>query len=191
MKGGHASGGALSLLWHENAGTILVASMNRYQLQEAINMQPDKDPRSMCLTPRFEVDNFRNVNDLKATVAVTQTSEHITFNTISSLVDEDQSPAPVAGCETSYTFSKEAVLIHAVTKNEQASYFLPVVSTNDEKVSILSDNKIEIRKKGGIVRIEANAPMKVLERVFNFVPGMEALPLQFSARDIQIKITVV
>ena len=190
MKGGHASGGALSLLWHENAGTILVASMNRYQLQEAINMQKDEDPKSMCLTPRFETGDFKNVNDLKATVTATQTNERIILKSVSSLVQEDQSPASVAGCETSYTFSKDAVLIHASTQNEAASYILPVVSTNNEKVSILSDNKIEIRKKGGMVKIEANVPMKVLERVFNFVPGMEALPIQFMARDIQIKISV-
>jgi hypothetical protein len=195
MKSGHATGGALSLLWHEQAGTILVASMNKYQLLEGFNMQQDKDASTMCLTPRFEVDNFRNINDLKATVEQTQTAAGIVFKAQSSLVDENQLPAPVTDCETTYTFSDDAVLIHATTKNEKASFFLPVITTIDEKVSVLADNKLEIHKKGGVVRIESSAPMKMIggvqERIFNFVPGMEALPLQFEASDVQIKITVV
>lgn len=195
MKGGHASGGALSLLWHEKAGAILVAGMNKYSMQEGFNMQRDKDPRTICLTPRFEVDSFKNINDLKATVEVKETASEIHFITKSALVDDNQLPAPISACETSYTFSDGAVLIHATTKNEKAVYLLPVITTNDEKVTVVSDNKLEIHKKGGMVRIESSVPMKISgstqERIFNFVPGMEALPLQFAANDIQIKITVV
>jgi len=34
-KNGHATGGALTMLWHEKAGPIFTASMNEYQLLEA------------------------------------------------------------------------------------------------------------------------------------------------------------
>ena len=55
MHNGHASGGALTMLWHEQTGPLLVASMNAYQLVEAGNMQADTDPLSMPLTLRAEL----------------------------------------------------------------------------------------------------------------------------------------
>jgi len=57
-----------------------------------------------------------------------------------------------------------------------------VISANHEKVVQVSKQQIEIHKEGGTVIVTANAPITVMKtkksRVFNMVPGMEAIPLQ-------------
>ena len=58
---------------------------------------------------------------------------------------------------------------------------LPVASVNSEKVVQSSPNKIEIFKPEGIVVLESNVPLSIKPtergRVFNLVPGVEAVPV--------------
>ncbi|MEV4885284.1 hypothetical protein MRBLMN1_003820 [Chitinophaga ginsengisegetis] len=198
MKGGHATGGALSMLWHEDIGPLLVASMNRYQMVESFNMQRDNDPQSVCFTPGFNIVSgtqlYQHTNDLKATVDYKENNGQIMFNTHSLLVDENQLPAASPECAISYTFEKEVFHIHATAKNEKAVYSLPVISTHHEPITLLSENKLEIRKAGSIVEISSSAPIKITraltDRAFNFVPGLEAIPLLFETNNIDIKISV-
>lgn len=51
VKGTHPMGGALSLLWHAQAGPIFAATMNRYKLIEAPNMQDNVRKYLMGGTP--------------------------------------------------------------------------------------------------------------------------------------------
>ncbi len=78
-KSGHPSGGALSLLWHEQAGIIFAASMNQYQPIEAGNMLEDTDPFSIPLTPRIELKTsegvFMSIGDLQPEVQVKSDKE--------------------------------------------------------------------------------------------------------------------
>lgn len=196
MKGGHATGGALSLLWHNDTGALLIGSMNRYQLVEAFNMQRDKDPDTICLTPGFKVSTgeqlFLHTNDLTATVAFKETGTQTIFDTHSQLVDEKQQPAASPDCNISYTFEEDAVHIRATCANDKAIYSLPLISTQEEKIKIISPNKLEIYKAGGIVEISSSAPIKTPGngRIFNFIPGMEAIPLQFETNHLDIKMVV-
>lgn len=47
-------GGAVSLLWHEQAGPVFAATTNRYALIEAPNMQSNSRKYIMSGTPRVE-----------------------------------------------------------------------------------------------------------------------------------------
>jgi len=62
-----------------------------------------------------------------------------------------------------------------------ASLVLPLISPNHEKVTQVSNQEIEIEKEGGTVVVSANAPMTIKKtkrnRIFNMVPGMEAIPI--------------
>jgi hypothetical protein len=198
MKGGHATGGALSLLWHNDIGTLLIASMNQYQMVEGFNMQKDRDARSICLTPGFrlqlEEQLYLSTQDLKATVESKETATDIRISTLTRLVNATQVAAPQADCTISYTFEEDTVTIHASSQHPGAVYSLPVISTRNEAVRLLTPSKMEIRKPGGILEIEASVPITVsiplTERLFNFVPGMEAIPLQFDSNKVEIRITV-
>mgnify|MGYP007071178013 CR=1 FL=1 len=54
VKGTHPMGGAVSLLWHEQAGPVFAATTNRYALIEAPNMQSNSRKYIMSGTPRVE-----------------------------------------------------------------------------------------------------------------------------------------
>ncbi|MET3878695.1 hypothetical protein [Chitinophaga sp. OAE865] len=198
MKGGHATGGALTMLWHEDTGPLLVASMNRYQMVEPFNMQRNDDPLPGSFTPGFRIvageQLYQHTNDLRAAIEYAEKDGKMIFNTHSLLVNENQLPAASPECAISYTFEKDVFHIHATAENEKALYYLPVISTHDEAVSLSAENKLEICKAGNIVEITTSAPIKITraltERAFNFVPGFEAIPLQFETNNIDIKISV-
>ena len=202
MKSGHASGGALTLLWHQSAGPLVVASMNKYQLLEGFNMQADTDPRSMCLTPRFEwmgADGvYTNINDLNATIETGDSDGYPVAETMSTLVNESQVPAPVAspGCSITYTIGNVFTIVArcAAAPADKLKYILPLVTTRDEKITVVSPTELIIHKPVIQVVVKTNTPMHlplgIDERIFNFVPGMEAFPIELAAAEIEIKIAV-
>jgi hypothetical protein len=86
-----------------------------------------------------------------------------------------------------YDFSKDKTVITAKLPpdtliTDQPMVVLPIVSKSGEKVTQATENRIEIKKDSGMVVVESNVPISIKktkkERVFNMVPGMEALPIQ-------------
>jgi len=200
-KNTHATGGALTMLWHENAGPVLCASMNQYQLIEEHNMQHDTDPLSMPLTPRIEllVDKklYMNISDLGATIEVEQAEDLITVKTKSKLVnDEQQSPA--SGdiiCRINYLFTDKKVTIQfsfdKTVHSGDVKIILPVISKSGEALHI-QDNLVKLTKHSSTVKITSNNKITLLPttngRLFNFVPGLEAVPLGINGNDAEITI---
>jgi len=191
FKGGHASGGALSLLWHENLGIIFCAGMNEYQLYESGNMQKDTDPSSMPLTPRIEYKKdgipYMNINDFSATMKTTKQGNDIIIETTSKLVDKDQQ-SPSSGeihSMINYRFSGDKVSIqfkHDHNDNLQpARIILPVISPSTERTDKrgrrLTFQRNEYKLAISADRNFITMPTGPTGRVFNFVPGLEALPL--------------
>jgi len=203
MKNGHASGGALTLLWHEKAGPILAASMNEYQMKEPNNMQPDTDPNSMPLTPRIELKKdglFMNICDLAAKMDVKNDELSTVITAHSKLVDKDQK-APASGdigCQSVYTFLPEKVIFEfkadAPANDELTRIVFPVISKSSEKFEKISSKQIHIYKGRTMVKISSDSDIEILpttgNRVFNFVPGMEAIPLAINQSKCRIEIVV-
>lgn len=203
MKNGHATGGALTLLWHEKAGPLLSASMNEYQMKEPNNMQPDIDPNSMPLTPRIELKKdglFMNICDLAATMDVKYDELAIVIAAHSKLVDKDQN-SPTSGeigCQTVYTFLPDKIVLEFEAKSTLDEDFirivLPVISKSSEEVEMISSSEIRIRKENVLIKITSDSDMVVLpttgKRIFNFVPGMEAIPVAINKNRGRIEIKV-
>ena len=65
-------GGALSLLWHAQAGPVFAATMNQYKLIEAPNMQSNTRKYLTGGTPRIElIQNgvaYSNLDDLNTSI---------------------------------------------------------------------------------------------------------------------------
>jgi hypothetical protein len=204
FKGGHASGGALSMLWHEKAGIILAASMNEYQLYEANNMQQDTDPLSTCLTPRIELKEggklYMNIHDFSASVAIEEKKDTIIVHTISKLVNKEQQspPSGPVHCQVSYHFSDNNITLHLSHNSKVAKIMVPVISPSTEVThfsEIKSGSKVLVSRKGASLLIAANKTMKALpttgKRIFNFVPGLEAIPLCIEEPDATVNISVL
>ncbi|HEY0273572.1 MAG TPA: hypothetical protein VGC22_10335, partial [Chitinophaga sp.] len=200
FKGGHASGGALSMLWHEKAGPVLAASMNEYQLYEAHNMQEDQDPHSMPLTPRIQlVENgvaYTNSNDFSATMQVEEKGGQTVVRTTSALVNKDQQ-SPASGavhCRVDYHFGNNAVTLHFrhdAAQHRAVQIMLPVVSAAAEPY-VIQDNQVRLHRDGVLLQLQASQPLRLLPttggRIFNYVPGLEALPFYTDAADLQVTI---
>jgi hypothetical protein len=197
---GHASGGALSLLWHEDAGLIFSASMNTYQLIEAHNMQVDDDPHAMCITPRVEMENegtrYMNISDLHATIAMND-GDPLTFTVRSKLVDRNQK-SPSTGdvrADASYVFFNDQVrLVWKTSGVETTSIIFPIVAKSTDQLEVISPQEIVVRKEKCKLRVSSNVPIILLPstrgRVFNFVPGVEVIPLACNGNDVTINLAV-
>lgn len=66
-------------------------------------------------------------------------------------------------------------------------YYLPVVSNRQEEFRFSGKNNIDILKSGGKLSVSASLPIMVLDcdnsRIFNHVPGFEAIPLYLELND--------
>ncbi|TKD63366.1 hypothetical protein [Flavobacterium sp. ASW18X] len=186
-----ATGGSLAVLWHEKVGPLFTASMAEYLLVEPYNQQPQPDDEDIALTPRMEVKKggswFTNLYDRKADVLTSQASGKSVISVKTQLTDKDQKQLANAQFYLTYSFDDEVTKITAMTKNWDqssgaASLVLPLISPNYEKVVQVSKQEIEVYKKEGKVVVSVNTPITIRKtkksRVFNMVPGMQAIPLQ-------------
>ena len=204
-QNGHPTGGALSLLWHSATGPLLAASMNEYQLFEAGNMSVDTDPLSMCLTPRLELRTgegvFMNICDLHAVMETKEEKDTVTIITSANLVDKDQrlpGQGPIK-CQITYALSAhQLVMKYSYDMHGDGQHpriVLPIISRNGEAVTQVSPAVIEITKETALVRISSNANLIRLPttngRVFNYVPGLEAVPLAVEENNVEITIEVI
>ena len=202
-----ASGGALGVLYHNKIGLLCAASMAEYHLVEKNNqqVQPNKD---ICLTPRVEVFKedqwFTNLYDLPATVTTKDTNGAIELKAFVKLknVDREEMTGTASAFDIAYKCTADKTEIRVSTKQditENTAFVLPIVSSNSEVVTKVSDTEMTIQKPEGLVTIRANLPLKIKDiegnRTFNMVPGVEAIPFEAyfdteKKQDLEISISV-
>jgi hypothetical protein len=72
---------------------------------------------------------------------------------------------------------------------------LPVISNSTEKIDVISKQLIQIQKKNARLKITSDSDLVILSttgtRIFNFVPGLEAIPLAINQSKCRIEIEVV
>jgi hypothetical protein len=199
MHAGHATGGALTMLWHEKTGPLFCASMNAYQMVEAGNMQADDDPLSMPLTPRIELVEdgvtYLCCGDLGATVEVYGDVPRVKVIARGRLVDKDQrDPAGgVAAFTAEYVFRDKGVEVSFRCADTRARVVLPLISRSGEAVE-MGDRRITVRKANMTVVLEADKALVRLpttgERLFNFVPGFEAVPVEVKDGTVRFSLQI-
>jgi hypothetical protein len=188
--GGHASGGALSLLYHRVLGLLLVASMNQYQVIEILNQQAPRDYPFMTLTPRIECAadgrTYTSLSDGEAAVAASATPQQITSAAQGRLLT-----AALQGCaerevhyKLVYRLTEGGVEIVASTDTAGPAplrFILPIVSPRGEATEHLDPKTLRVKKRGADLLVRTDAPQgfekPADERTFNLVPGFECLPL--------------
>ena len=188
--GGHATGGALSMLFHQTLGPILTASMTEYQIIEISNQQQPRDSPHMTLTPRIEIPAaakpFTSLNDLAATLTAAATPEKITFHARGKFQTSKHGLSP-ATYDLSYTLTPTAVEITAAFSSPSetnASFILPIISRSTEHTDTSTPNMLRVTKPTGTLLIHTDAPFTPLpsDRTFNLVPGFECIPLTIPMR---------
>ncbi|MBQ6240520.1 MAG: hypothetical protein IJK56_09250 [Firmicutes bacterium] len=171
MTGGHASGGALSLLWHEACGPVVAVGAVDYSLHEAHNQQLSvKKAEHHSLCPRIELirdgKRWGQHYDYRAKMTVdegtiaenaadAESAQHIHVDAF--LCDDHCCRIDGDGsCSLDYYFTPAAVRIGGTvskTYSAMAEYNLPVIA---------EEAAIQIQK--GTLAAEPDA-------IFNLNPG--------------------
>ena len=202
-KNGHATGGALTMLWHPLTGPILSASMNDYQLFEAGNMMVDNDPDLMPLTPRLELKQggniYMNISDLSAIIEMQDIGNDLLITTKSKLLDKDQK-SPDTGeitCEVTYIFSPDKVTFkfkhNGAIQDKIINTIIPIIAKFSEKAYTIAETTLHISKERSAAILTSNRPFHNLDinnRMYNPVPGLEAIPITIAQNNVVIEIRV-
>ncbi|MBC8103685.1 MAG: hypothetical protein H7Z41_14000 [Cytophagales bacterium] len=170
-RGSHASGGAMTLLWHADTGPLCVSSMSHYGQIEGRNMALARSEREITvLTPRLEQGAFSSALDWTATL---ETGEDRVVAR-GRLTDLEGKASHEFRLET--RFGED--FVHFNVKSEGAVFVLPIVSRGDEAVA-WSDHRVEISKT--LARVVCESPGVIrgeAARVFHFVPGVQGVRLE-------------
>jgi len=186
--GGHATGGALTMLYHQQLGPILTASMNQYSLIEIANQQQFTDKPHMTLTPRIELvtdgKTYTSLVDLKASLAEHHSAAEIAFGAHGELQTTSHTTPHngLAHYQLNYRFTDSLVEISAsASAASGARLIVPVIASSRDTVTQIDAQTIRITKAKGSLRIHADTPKGFepipTERTFNLVPGFECVPL--------------
>ena len=188
VKGTHPMGGAMSLLWNRQTGPVFAATMNRYHLIEAPNMQVCYNERQMGGTPRMEMMcegvAYSNLDDLNTEIAYREENGRHCFQVTTHLVDINQKApqgkdVPVV---INYVYSDKGVSMEIPVCPDSAYLVLPVIASPQEEVNRQTD-EIRIRKGDTYISIDCQsgvlsiAPTNPDGRIFNPVPGFAFLPV--------------
>lgn len=182
LPGGHASGGTLSLLHHEQAGTLLCAGMSRYTMKEPNNMQVPFRIRQECLSLRIEgkTDGILYSSLYEDCARISIDGDTITV----SGVLKDIHHKKAQGREQKYCFcyKLEENRLSIWAEFEEGTLICPVVSGADEPVAVSEHgNVLKIQKEHAAVTVESPNGLDLpygMERIFNLVPGLQALRIQ-------------
>lgn len=200
VKGTHPMGGVLSLLWHEQAGPVFAATMNRYQLIEAPNMQSNNRKHLAGGTPRIEwVRNgivYSNLDDLDTDIVCLTDKNTHRFQVHTHLVDiRQQAPGKEVPVDMCYVYSDQGIEITVEQCPDSACLVLPVIASPVEKVEVTSQ-EASVRRNGGALTVKcASGQIEMGEvdedgRIFNPVPGFSFVPLRILPVDKKIRVNV-
>jgi hypothetical protein len=207
LGGGHVSGGALSLLYHEMLGPVCSASMTEYLMVEIANQQQFRAGPHMDLTPRVEFvaagETYTNLNDFKAVLTANDAGSEIVFHAEGRLMTASRKP--VLGGDILYRImyrlrDAEVEIAASASGPGAASapmrLIVPVIARGDERAEALNAQTVQIAKPKGRLTVTTDAAQgfdsaAMRERTFNLVPGFEAAPLivtMQAGKDVRVQL---
>jgi len=190
--GGHATGGAMTMLYHRVLVPVLTASMTEYKLIEISNQQVIRSGSSMPLTPRIELvtgpgsgGTYTSLSDLEAKVTASEVGGEIRFEAEGRLLTATHKPVASGGVWYSLKYNLSASGVEIVARVDGANgagpvrFILPVISRSGEVVVQPDVRTVRIAKAKGtlVVKIDAAFVAVPAERTFNLVPGFECLAI--------------
>lgn len=146
----HSSGGALSLLRHDDIGIIIAGSVLEYRRREMNNMQsPIRDEKHSSLIPRLEYEKDGNVyvscldSDAELFTRGDDKSASVTVKTSLLSTDGKMPELSIPGAVIAYRFTAGEVLISVRSAAPGLRFILPIVSDN---VRLIADSDSKCRE---------------------------------------------
>ena len=176
MKGGHASGGAVTLLWHRAYGPVIAAANTDHSLREPLNQQLTREKKlqgSLC--PRLEKKEngtvWSQVYDFSAAVTAKAFPDQTVVHVSGALCDISHQPFPGGEAFTlEYTLSKQGLSIKGTAS---ADFILPIVCPSDHPPVVSTQT---VLMDGG-PRVYSSTTIDCKGPVFNLAPGFECANL--------------
>ena len=187
MKGGHVSGGVMSMLWHKAVGPVLATGMSDYSLQEPTNMQMSlKKSASACIAARLDMNIggmlYSQMYDYGSDISVNEADGIINVDVACTPVDIDHNaPVPRAAYQLRYEIGANGVAVIgwvSPSAAEKAEFVLPVILSDDEVYEFMDDGTLLLRRNGGDVKVAHSRLKSEPRRIFNFSGGFSALELR-------------
>ena len=188
LPGGHVSGGALSLLYEPRTGVLLCAGMGVYWRKEPANMQLPEKVRHECLGLRIEqTQNGEYYSSLFEDNAKMWTDREGIYakGYLKNIRHRPISQDEAGKYEFRYRLGKDRLDIEA--QFDSGILVFPLISRKDEKIEIgNSDEKAKgggllLHKGKALVRVNSDSGLELpygTERIFNLVPGMQAIRIE-------------
>ena len=177
MKGGHASGGAVTLLWHGERGPVAASANTDYSLREPHNQQLTRRKAlqgSLCPALELLQDGtvFSQAYDYNAHVSAACTDHQIKVSVSGSLCGIDHQPIGQGGSYIlTYTLTEQSLTICAeAPKIPGIRFRLPVIFGKDRTVQCSPDRIVV----GGDVTVQSKGKLTYEGEVFALAPGFEA-----------------
>ena len=177
MKGGHASGGALTLLWHKIAGPVCAVACTDYSLKEAHNQQLTRKKRlegSLC--PRIELSAdgtlYSQAYDFGAEMEMSEEGETAEATVRGRLCDISHAPmSENVSFLIQYALTPRGLSIRGRLGRPApgARFVLPVLCPNAQEPKAEKD-RITLRDKISVCAKDA----AFTRPVFCLAPGFEA-----------------
>ena len=193
LEGSHASGGTISFLYHYKLGLVLCSSMRKYFLKEPRNMQIPNSKLHECLTIRIEYiaenEVFSSLYDNDAIIDVN--NNIISVKGILKNINHKVNNNLDLRFEYSFIQTEDSLIFHA--KANKGNFIIPIISSSDELVERIK-NSISLKKKNGEVLLISDKEIILpydKERVFNLIPGFQALKSEIALSQTDCKIQLL
>lgn len=190
VKGGHASGGNLTMLWHPASGPVLCGTMNEYTMHEPNNQQLPRFQNHQCLSPRLEVWEdgswYTTLYDLDAKIR----EEGETIVAAGQLRNKAGECPSIPLChETRYSLTANGMDIQVELSDAAGCFVVPILSDQSEPVSE-GENFLEIEKASCTVKLCVEKGKLSLpegrKRCYNLIAGFEALKINIEPEEKRI-----
>lgn len=147
MKGGHATGGTLTMLWNKENGPVIASSMTEYSLFEAHNMQQSsKKAEHKPLVPRLEMEEkgkiYASCFDTEVKMEADEANGKIIAEVCLTSSDH-MLPGEKTTCGIEWRFTEDKIVMDAQVPREKASRIEFVLPLIGEKVHVEYDGKIK------------------------------------------------
>lgn len=192
MKGGHLSGGTLSMLHHAVLGPIVAAGPTEYIMREPLNMQEVRGTAALgCPVPRIEYADSGIIYSSMYDVSASLSSVDGIIRAIGILRDRDGRALGNGEYRIIYHFLDDVVRIEA--SFQRGCFILPVISGARPSLSVDGSNILIQRTDGAIQVCAERGMLRKLspeDAIFSFSPGFSMLPIALDADSGTIDISI-
>lgn len=180
VEGGHASGGTLSMLWHERTGPLIMASMTAYSMREIHNMQLSRKKKEhQALTPRAEMLRdgvwYSQSYDCEAVIEGEERGGEVSVTVNARLADiAHRYPDNPVSVRLNYHFRKSRLEISGEVTGDQeraVRWYLPVIGKHGKGYE-MTDGGARFPAGNGTVTVTGTNEKP--EPVFYLAAGFEA-----------------